>query len=114
MIARWILTSLIILSLPYLLPQVDVTNFWYALLVAVVLGFVNAVIRPLLIILTLPVTILTLGLFLIVINALMIMLVSRVLPGFHVDGFWAAVLVSVILWIGGTAINSIVGPKRRP
>lgn len=113
MIARWILTSLIILSLPYLLPRVDVTNFWIALLVAVVLGLVNAIIRPLIIILTLPVTLLTLGLFLIVINALMVMLVSAVVPGFEVDGFWAAVMVSGILWLGGMAVNSIVKTDRR-
>lgn len=112
MIARWILTSLVILSLPYLLPQVNVSSFWIALLVAVILGLVNALIRPLLIILTLPVTLLTLGLFLIVINALMVMLVSAVVPGFDVDGFWAAALVSLILWIGGTAINTIVKPNR--
>jgi len=112
MIARWILTSLVILGLPYILKGVSVSSFWTALLVAIVLGLVNAVIRPLLVLLTLPITLLSLGLFVFVINALMVLLVSRIIPGFHVDGFWPAVVVSLALWISGLAINSIVKSSR--
>lgn len=86
-----------VFAVSYILSGVTVKSFGTAILVAIVLGIVNAIIRPILVILTIPVTILTLGLFLLVINALMIMLVDAVIAGFKVKNFWWALLFSIIL-----------------
>lgn len=83
----------------YILPGVTVSGFLTALIVALVLGLINAVIKPILLILTLPINILTLGLFTFVINAAIILLVSAIVPGFRVDGFWWALLFSIVLSI---------------
>jgi len=91
----------------YILPGVHVTSFWVALIVAVVLAVVNVLVKPLIILLTLPVTILTLGLFLVVVNALMILLVGALVPGFTVDGFWWAALYSIVLSLVGGVLHSI-------
>lgn len=80
-----------------ILPGVSVDNFITAILVSVVLGVVNTFIKPILFILTLPATISTLGLFTFVINALMVFLVAAFVPGFHIGGFWSAVLFSIVL-----------------
>ena len=95
-IARWIVNAAALLLVAYMYPGVHVTDFWAALIAAIVLGLVNAVIRPLLVILTLPATILTLGLFLFVINALMFWLVAEIVHGFAVDGFMAALIGSIL------------------
>lgn len=88
----------------YLLRGVTVKNFGNALLVAIVLSVVNAIIRPVFVFFTIPITILTLGLFILVINALLIMLVDVIVPGFKVKNFWWALLFSVIL----SVINSML------
>ena len=93
----WLLNSLIIMVAAYLLPGVHVANFLTALAIALVLGVLNLIVKPILIVLTLPLTIITFGLFLIVINALMILLTSHLVPGFKVDGFWWAVLYSILI-----------------
>jgi putative membrane protein len=95
----WILSTLVILVVSYLLPGVLLTGFVSALIVSLVLGLVNAFIKPFLVLITLPINILTLGLFTLVINALLIMLVSYLVPGFKVDGFWWALIFSVTLSI---------------
>jgi putative membrane protein len=95
-IARWIVNAAALLLVAYLYPGVHVGSFIDALIAAIVLGLVNAIIRPLLIILTLPATILTLGLFLFVINALMFWLVAEVVHGFAVDGFMSALIGSIL------------------
>lgn len=105
MILRFLLSGLAVLLASYLLPGVHVENFGYALLVALVLAIVNVFVKPLLVIFTIPITILTLGLFLLVINALMIMLVDAIIPSFTVDGFWWALAFSLIL----SLINGIFG-----
>lgn len=96
----------------------QVTSFGAALWAAFVIGLLNAFVRPLLILLTLPVTVLTLGLFLFVVNGLMLMAASRLLDGFQVDGFWAAVFSSVLysLWgvIIDAALEKLMGPKGLP
>lgn len=99
-IVRWLLLAAALLIVARWCPGVTVTSFGSAMLAAAVLGLLNAVLRPLLIILTLPVTVLTLGLFLFVINALMFLAAGSILRGFVVDGFWAALLGSLIysLW----------------
>ena len=93
-----------ILIISYLLPGlIRVDGVWAALVAAFILGIVNAVIRPILIFFTLPITILTLGLFLLVVNGLMLWLVSAIVSGFHVNGFWGAVLgsllISLVSWV---------------
>ncbi len=103
-IFRLIIHMVAILIISYLLPGViRVDGVWAALVAAFILGIVNVVIRPILIFLTLPITILTLGLFLLVINGLMLWLVSAIVKGFQVNGFWGAVfgsiLISIVSWV---------------
>lgn len=93
----WVVTAIVILILAYVLPGITVAGFLTAMAVALVLGLVNAFIKPVLVVLTLPINILTLGLFTLVINALMVMLVSAVVPGFRVAGFWWALIFSIVL-----------------
>lgn len=81
-------------------------SFWTAIVVAIVLGIVNALLKPLLILLTLPVTILTLGLFLFVINAALVLLVAKLVPGFEVRGFWWAMLFSLVVSIIGAFLHT--------
>ncbi|MEY4723499.1 MAG: hypothetical protein RLZZ324_1012 [Candidatus Parcubacteria bacterium] len=106
-LARWIISALAILAAAYFIPGVTVAGFGTALVVALVLGVVNAFIRPILLVLTLPVNILTLGLFTFVINALMILLVSQIVPGFHVSGFWVAMLFSIALGLVSMLIFAV-------
>jgi len=91
----------------YVLPGVTLNGFWAAILAALVLGVINVFIKPLLIILTLPINILTLGLFTLVINALVIMMASGITPGFKVNGFWNALLFSIVLSIVLFIINKV-------
>jgi len=99
----WLINALALLAVSYLIPSVQVAGFGAALVAALVLGLVNAVIRPLLILLTLPVTILTLGLFIFVINGLLFLAVANLLEGFEVAGLWpaivGAIVYSVISWL---------------
>lgn len=96
-ILRMLLTAIAVMVIANFLPGVEIDNFTNALFVAIVLGFLRITIQPLLVILTLPVTILTLGLFLLVINAIIIMLASSFVDGFYVSGFWIALIFSVLL-----------------
>jgi len=103
-----LVTALAVLVTAYLLPGVHVTNFFWALLVAAVLGFLNATIKPLMVIITIPITVFTLGLFLLVINAVVILLASAIIPGFSVDGFWWALGFSLILSLINSIFNNLV------
>jgi putative membrane protein len=105
---RWIINALALLLIATVVPGFHVSSFLTALLAALVLGLVNALIRPILFILTLPVTIITLGLFAFVVNALMIWLVSTVVPGFTVDGFVPALLAALLLWIVSFGTNHLL------
>ena len=96
LLIRWIVNAAALMLVAYLYPGVSVTSFGAAMVAALVLGLVNAVIRPILVLLTLPVTLLTLGLFLFVINALLFWLVAEVVQGFHVAGFGSALLGSIL------------------
>lgn len=100
LILVWILNALALLAVAYLLPGIAVASFGSALIAALVLGLVNMLVKPVLVLLTLPITIVTLGLFLIVINALLFWFVGSVLKGFQVNGFWWAV--------GGAILYSII------
>lgn len=112
LLARWILNAAALLLVAYLYPGVQVASFFAALVAALVLGLVNAVIRPILVLLTLPVTIVTLGLFLFVINAALFWLVAQVIKGFSVEGFLAA-LVGSLLYSLITLVVSWLLPGRR-
>jgi len=96
LLLRWVLNAAALLLVAYLYPGVVVEGFLAALIAALVLGLVNAVIRPILVILTLPATILTLGLFIFVINALLFWFVAEIVHGFRVTGFGAALLGSIL------------------
>jgi putative membrane protein len=96
LLAVWLINAVALLALPYLLPSIHVASFATALAVAVVLGLINTLVRPLLLVLTLPVTLLTLGLFIFVINGMMFLLAAWLLEGFVVDGLWAGVLGSTV------------------
>jgi putative membrane protein len=96
LLLRWLVNAAALMLVAYLYPGVQVDSPGAAILAAIVLGLVNAVVRPILLVLTLPVTILTLGLFIFVINALMFWLASGIVGGFHVTGFWAALIGSIL------------------
>lgn len=94
---NWIVSALVIVAAAYLLPGVHVAGFTTALVAALVLGIINAVLKPILVALTLPINILTLGLFTLVINAVLVMLATSLVSGFTVDGFGWALLFSILL-----------------
>ena len=96
LLLAWLINALALLALPYIVPSVQVSGFGTALVAALLLGLVNAVIRPLLVLLTLPATVLTLGLFIFVINGLLVWMVASFVEGFHVAGFWSAVLGAIV------------------
>jgi len=107
MFLRWLLGAVSIMLVGYLVPGIHVTGLWAALLAALVLGILNALLRPILLILTLPVTILTLGLFSLIINAGIFILVSTIVKGFTVDTFSAALIGSILLWLINWGFSSI-------
>ena len=104
-----VLSTIAVIVASYVLPGVVVDSVVTALVVAVLLGVVNAVVRPILVLLTFPITLVTLGLFLFVINAGMILLVDRLVPGFEVLGFWWALLFSLVVSIVGWFLSAIAG-----
>jgi len=111
---KWLLKILVcavnVFILAYILPGVEIKDMWTAVIVAVVLSFLDAIIKPLLVLLTLPATILTLGLFLFVINACIILIDSHFVGGFKVESFWYALLFSILL----SFFNSFVHKKAWP
>jgi putative membrane protein len=111
LVVTWLVNALALLALPYLFTSIHVDTFVTALIAALVLGLINTLIRPILVLLTLPVTLLTLGLFIFIINGLLFWLVGSFVKGFTVDGFWAgffgAIVYSVISW----ALSALIRPK---
>lgn len=103
-----ILNSLAVFVAAHILPGVHVSNFMTAVVVAIVLGFINLFIRPIVLILTLPINILTLGLFTFVIMALMVLLVSAIVPGFQVEGFWWALAFALVVGLMNGFISSLL------
>lgn len=101
------MSALAVMISAYVLPGVHVNEFTDALIVAAVLALLNAILKPLLIVLTIPITVFTLGLFLLVINAIIIIVADKLIGGFSVDGFWWAVLFSIILSIVTSIFESI-------
>jgi putative membrane protein len=112
-ILRIIVTALLVMVIAHFMPGVAVASFTTSLIVAMVLGLLNIFIKPILILLTLPVTIITLGLFLLVINALMILLCSEIVGGFKVDSFWTAVFFSIILSISQSILYGMSSDKHK-
>ncbi len=108
-IIKLIISTLAVLISAYLLPGVRIVdnNFFTALIVAAVLAFLNAVIKPIMIIFTIPITIVTLGFFLLIINACIILLASKLVTDFQVDGFWWALLFSLILSVVTSILESL-------
>ncbi len=98
-LVKVLVTTLAVVVGSYILPGVEVKDFITAIVVAFVLGILNAILKPILVILTIPVTILTLGLFLLVINALIIMLTANLIDGFDVSNFWIAIIFSILISI---------------
>ena len=96
-----------------LVPGIAITGVWTLLGAALLLGLVNAIMRPVLVLLTLPVTIVTLGLFLLVINAAMFALVAWVFDGFYIAGFWPALFGSIIVSLTGWLASAFIGPRGR-
>lgn len=108
----WLCNALALLTVAYLLPGVRVDGYESALIAALVLGLINTLVRPLLILLTLPVTVLTLGLFLLVINGLLFWFAGSVLRGFEVSGFWTG-LMGALLYSIISSVLSLLIPKKQ-
>ena len=110
---RWGVLTLAILAAAYLLEGIEVGGFGTALAAAAILAILNAFLRPLLILLTLPINILTLGLFTFVINALLLKLVSVVIPGFVVQGFWVALVGALVISLVSWMLTSFISDQGR-
>jgi putative membrane protein len=111
LIVKWLITTASVMIAAYVIPGVTVSSFFSALLVALFLGIVNLLLKPFLILITLPINILTLGLFTFVINGCIILLASSVVKGFQVSGFWVAVLFSIVLSIIQFLMNILIGAR---
>jgi len=108
-----LITSLAVLFTSKILPGISIDNYTTAILVALVIAFLNIFLKPLLVLLTIPVTVLTLGLFLLVINAFIILITSELINGFNVNGFWWALLFSIILSITTSILERIAESHKQ-
>ena len=108
----WLINAVSLLALPYIFTSIKVASFTTALVVALILGLINAVIRPVLVLLTLPLTIVTLGLFIFVINGLLFWLVASFVAGFHVTGFWPAVFGAIVYSLISWAAAALLVPDK--
>jgi len=108
-ILRSLFTAAVALGLSHVLPGIHITNYWTAIILILVLSLLNAFVKPLLVLFTLPLTVFTFGIFLFVINAVIILIGSEIVKGFRVDSFWWALLFSVIL----SLLNSFLDKKER-
>lgn len=104
----WLLNTLALLVVAYLMSSVTIQSFGTALVAALVLGLANAVVRPILVLLTLPVTVLTLGLFIFVINGAVFLGVSRLVSGFEVAGWWAAILAAILYSVVSWLLSALI------
>lgn len=98
-LARWVISAIAIIITSYLLRGIHIVDFQTALIAALVLATINITIKPILFLLTLPITIITFGLFTLILNAIMILLTAAIVPGFTVDNFWWAILFSIVLTV---------------
>ena len=111
LIIVWLLNALALLVVAYLMPSIQVAGFGGALIAAAVIGLVNMLIRPFLVLLTLPVTILTLGLFIFVINGILFFVVGNLLEGFEVQSLWSGILGAVLYSLISWALTALLGDK---
>lgn len=111
-ILKILITAFIVVALANLLPGVGIHSYFTGIIVAAVLGLMNLLVKPILILFTLPVTIITLGLFLLVINALIVLMVDGLIGGFYVDGFWWALFFSLLLSFFQTILFSVFKEKK--
>jgi putative membrane protein len=109
----WLINAVALIALPYLMSSIQVDSFVNALIAALVLGLVNTFIRPVLVLLTLPATVLTLGLFIFVINGLLFWFVGSFVQGFHVAGFWSAILGAILYSIISWAMSALLLPDKK-
>ncbi|KAB2319543.1 MAG: hypothetical protein ABS91_01785 [Thiobacillus sp. SCN 64-35] len=107
----WILNAVALLAVTWLLPSIQVAGFGAALLAALALGFINTLVRPVLALLTLPITVVTLGIFYLVLNGLLFWLASAVIPGFHVEGFGPALMGALLYGLIAWALSALVPGK---
>ena len=107
LLLKWIVLTLIVIFAAWVIPGIEVDNFVSAMLVCIILALINTFIKPLIQLITLPVTVLTLGLFSLVINALMLMLAGWIAPGFEVEGFLSALIGSILLSLFALAVSRI-------
>lgn len=107
----WLLAAVSLVITAYLVPGFVINSFVAALIAAVILGLVNAIVRPILVLLTLPITIVSLGLFLFIVNAITIWLAGYLTPGFDVNGFIPALIGSIVLTIVSSILNRLVGDR---
>ena len=110
-VLRWFGLTVAIVAAAYLLNGIQISGFFSALFAAAMLGILNAVLRPIALVLTLPINVLTLGLFTFVINALMLKMASGLIPGFDVHGFWTAIFGSLIISIVSWMLNSFISDQ---
>jgi putative membrane protein len=113
LLLAWLINAVALMAVAYLLPGIAVDNFVTALVAALVLGLVNAVIKPILILLTLPATLLTLGLFIFVINGLMFWAVGSFVAGFTVSGFWPGVFGAIFYSIASWALSTLLPNQKK-
>lgn len=104
LLIRWVVSALVFILIAYLVPGIHVT-LGAAFVAAIVAGLINALVRPILVLLTLPITLLTLGIFLLVIDVALFWLTALLVPGFKIDSFWAAVVGAVLYWLFNLAIS---------
>jgi putative membrane protein len=108
----WILNAVALLAVTWLLPSIQVSGFGAALIAALVLGFINSLVRPVLALLTLPITLLTLGIFYLVLNGLLFWLASALLPGFQVAGFGSAVFGAILYGLIAWGLSALIPDKK--
>lgn len=107
MLFKWIIFAVLIIFTAWIIPGISVDNFLSAMLVCLVIGFINVFIRPLLEFISMPITFLTLGLFSFVVNALLLMLAGAIAPGFEVSGFWSALFGSIVLSLFSGLVDKV-------
>jgi putative membrane protein len=113
LLIRWLILTVAIILASYMLDGFEIKGFFSAFFAAAVLGILNALFRPILIILTLPINVLTLGLFTFLINALMLKMASSVIPGFEVHGFWTAIFGSLVISVISWLLNAFISDRGR-
>lgn len=106
-LGKILLSSIAVIITSYLIPGIEVESFLAAVIIAVVLSLLNVTVKPLLVILTIPLTVVSLGLFLLVINAMIVLIAGSIVTGFFVDGFWWALLFSLVLSVTNSLLSNL-------